>query len=186
MEHSWVRFSSSLWPPYIFQLWFLSSFFLFFLACSLKSQIGCLSYFHTCLNANLECGCGSEISCTQFTVNTGCKKLPKNSHLCIIAQLCRAISLQLRHIFINNRKKFVKQQYLADMSSQYGELQPTSGWDRSSSLGHPSKFQALLRLGFVTAAMSLNGGHANFARCLAVSCIYIFGGSCPLTEFCQV
>jgi len=28
---------------------------------------------------------------------------------------------------INNQKKILKQQYLAHMSSQYGELQPTSG-----------------------------------------------------------
>jgi len=55
------------------------------------------------------------------------------------------------------------------MSSQYGELQPTSGWDRFVSLGHPSKFQRVLRLGFVTAATSLNGSQPNFARCLAVS-----------------
>jgi len=36
-------------------------------------------------------------------------------------------------------------------------------------LGHPSKFQRLSRLRFVTAAMSLNGGEPNFARCSAVS-----------------
>jgi len=31
-----------------------------------------------------------------------------------------------------------KQQYLLHMSSQYGELRPNSGWDRFTSLGHPS------------------------------------------------
>jgi len=36
------------------------------------------------------------------------------------------------------------------MTSQYGELQLTSGWDRSGSLGHPSLFQRLSRLGSVT------------------------------------
>ena len=35
--------------------------------------------------------------------------------------------------------------------------------------GHPSKFQRVSRLGFVTAATSLTGGQPNFARCLAVS-----------------
>jgi len=35
-------------------------------------------------------------------------------------------------------KKPVKQQYLLQMSSQYGELRPTSGCDRSRSFGHPS------------------------------------------------
>jgi len=38
---------------------------------------------------------------------------------------------------IDNRKN-VKQQYLLQMSPQYGELRPTSGWDRSGSLGHPA------------------------------------------------
>jgi len=35
-------------------------------------------------------------------------------------------------------KKLVKQQYLLQKSPQYGELRPTSGWDRCGSLGHPS------------------------------------------------
>jgi len=53
------------------------------------------------------------------------------------------------------------------------------------SLGHPSKFQRVSRLGFVrpTAAMSLIGGQPNFARCLIVSCaatLYIhFRGLLP-------
>jgi len=46
----------------------------------------------------------------------------KNRHLGTIAQLCRAIPLQLRHISIIGKKP-VKQQYVL----QYGELQPTSG-----------------------------------------------------------
>ena len=51
-------------------------------------------------------------------------------------------------------------------------------------------FQQISCLGFLTAAPSVIRGQPNFARCLAVSWastnIYIFGGSCPLTEFCQV
>jgi len=71
---------------------------------------------------------------------------------------------------IDNRKKtFVKQQYLLHKSPQYGELRPTSGWDRSGSLGHPRKFQRVSRLRSVTAATSLNGSQPNVARCLAVS-----------------
>ena len=37
------------------------------------------------------------------------------------------------------------------MSPQYGELRPTSGWDRLISLGHPCKFQLVSRLGSITA-----------------------------------
>ena len=69
-------------------------------------------------------------------------------------------------------EKIVKQQYLPHMSSYYGELQPTDGWDllAMASLRHPSRFQRISRLGFVTAATSLNGSQLNFAHCLAISC----------------
>jgi len=62
---------------------------------------------------------------------------------------------------IDNRKKIVKQQCLPHMSSQYGELQPTSSWDLLASLGHPSKFQRVSRLGSVTALHSSNGRQPN-------------------------
>jgi len=72
------------------------------------------------------------------------------------------------------------------LSSQYGKLRPTSGWDRLVGLGHPSKFQRVSRHGFVTAPTSLNGGQPNFARCLAVSwagTLYIhFRGLLPLNR----
>jgi len=61
---------------------------------SQRPQIGCLPYFHTwCgLSANLECR--SEMCCTRLAGNTG----HKNRHFGTIAQLCRAISSELRHI----------------------------------------------------------------------------------------
>jgi len=90
------------------------------------------------------------------------KKVSKNRHLGTIAQLCRAISSQLRHISTIG-KKLVKQQYLLHMSSQYGELRPTSSWDRSGSLGHHCKFQRVSRLGSVTARHCSNGRQPNFA-----------------------
>jgi len=74
------------------------------------------------------------------------QKWRKNRHLGTIPQLCRAISSQLRHVSTIG-KKLVKQQYLLHMSPQYGELRPTSGWDRFWSLGHPSYFPRLPRLG---------------------------------------
>jgi len=48
------------------------------------------------LSANLRCR--SEPCCTLLAENTGRKKLAKNRHLRTIAQLCRAISSQLRHV----------------------------------------------------------------------------------------
>jgi len=82
------------------------------------------------------------------------------------------------------------------MSPQYGQLRPPSSQDRLAGLGHPSKFQWLSCLGFVTAATSLSGSQPNFARCLAVSWAgrlyigYIFGGCCPVavasSKFCAL
>jgi len=63
----------------------------------------------------------------------------------------------------NRKKKLVKQQYLLHMSSQYGELWPTNGWDLLASLGHPCKFQRVLRLGSVTTRHSGSGHQPNFA-----------------------
>ena len=45
----------------------------------------------------------------------------------------------------------------------HGELRPTSGWDRLTSLGHPAKFQRLSSLGNVTARESSSGRQPNFA-----------------------
>jgi len=87
-------------------------------------------------------------------------------------------------------EKLVKQQYLPHMFSQYGELRPTGGWDRFTSLGHPSKFQWVSCVGFITAQTSLNGGQPNCARCFTVfwaGTLHIhFPGLLPLREFCQV
>jgi len=76
------------WPP------FLS----FFLAKSQPPQIGCLPYFHTWCGLSANLRCKSETCCTQLAENTGRKIVAKNRHLGTIAQLCRAISSQLRHV----------------------------------------------------------------------------------------
>ena len=73
-----------------------------------------LDVYHTLAHgANLECR--SEMRCTRLAANTGRKKVAKNRHLGTIAQLCRAISSQLRHVSTIG-KKLVKQQYLLYMS----------------------------------------------------------------------
>ena len=64
--------------------------------------------------------------CTRLAENTGRKKVVKNGHLGTIAQLCRAIT-EATEARIDNRKKLVKQQYVLQMSPQYGELRPTNG-----------------------------------------------------------
>jgi len=60
----------------------------------------------------------------------------------------------------NREKKLVKQQYLLHMSSQYGELRPSSGWDLLASLEHTSTFQRLSRL---NARHSSSGRQPKFA-----------------------
>jgi len=70
------------------------------------------------------------------------------------SQLCCAVSLQLRHVLTIGKKS---------LSLQYGELRPTDGWDRFTSLGHPSTFQRVLRIGSVTAWHSSSGRQPNFS-----------------------
>jgi len=55
-----------------------------------------------------------------------------------------------------------------------------------ADLGHPSKFQRVSCLGFVTAPTSLNGGQPNFAQCLAGTLYIHFRRLLPLTEFREV
>jgi len=99
----------------------------------------CLPHFHTwCdLSANLECR--FETCCMWLDENIGCNKLPKNHHLGTIAQLCQAISSQLRHV-LTIGKKFVKQQYLLQTSSQYGELGPLTAEINLPVWGTPANF----------------------------------------------
>jgi len=147
------------------QLWFRTTFLLsFFLAYSQQSEIACLPYFHTWCGLRENLKCRAEMCCTRLAENTGCKSYAKNCHLHTIAQLCRAISLQLRHVSTIGRK-LVKQQYLLHVSSQYGELPSTNGGDRLVGLGHPRKFQQVSHLGFINAPTMLNVGQPKFAQC---------------------
>ena len=68
-------------------------------------------YFHTwCgISANLECR--SETCCTRLAGNARRKKLPTICHLGTIAELCRGMSSQLKHVSTIG-KKLVTQQYL--------------------------------------------------------------------------
>ena len=112
---------------YIFALWFLRLLLLLLLFPGLISAVAdwmsAIRPHMVWHSGNL--GCRSETCCTRLAENTGRKKVPKNRHPGTIAQLCRAISSQLRHLSAIG-KKLVKQQYLLQMSPQYGERH-TSG-----------------------------------------------------------
>jgi len=109
----------------------------------------CLPYFDAwCgLSANLECM--SEMCCTRLAGNTGCKKSPSAHHHTTLSDYIFVTKAR-----IDNPKKIVKQQYLPHMSLQYGELWLSNGWDLLASLGHPSIFQRVSRLGSITARHS--------------------------------
>ena len=123
---------------YIFTLWFLSFFLLLsFFPCLISAATDWMStilWHVVCLSANLECR--SEIFCTRLAGNAGPKKIA------IWAPSHKSSGYKFAtKARIDNRKKLVKQQCLSHMSSQYGELQPSSGWDLLASLRHPCKFQ---------------------------------------------
>jgi len=116
---------------------------LFILAYSQRSQIRTWCG----LSAYLECR--PETCCTRLVENTGRKNSPSVLHCTTLSGYTSATKP-----CIDNRKKLVKQQDLLHISWQCGELRPTSGWDRLAGLGHPSKFQQVSRIGFVTAPTS--------------------------------
>ena len=87
------------------------------------------------------------------------KKSPK---IAIWAPSHKFIGLYLRNWGTHRQsEKLVKQQYVLQMSPQYGELRLPSGWDRFGSLGHPYKFQRVSRLDSVTARYSSSGRQPN-------------------------
>jgi len=71
--------------------------------------------------------------------NTGRKNDAKNSHVGHHPTTLSGYIFATKAC-IDNWEKLVKQQYLLYRSLQYGELWPTSGWDRFVSLGHPANF----------------------------------------------
>ena len=112
-----------LWPHIVMgrHLYFaaLVSIFLlssFFLACSQRSDIGCLLYFHTWCGISANLKCRSEMCCTRLAEHTGRKNYEKNRHLGTIAQLCRAIYISSQLHVSTIGKKLVKRQNFVNMS----------------------------------------------------------------------
>jgi len=109
-------------------------------------------------------------------------------HLGTIAQLCRAVSAT--KACIDNRKKLVKQQYLLHISSQYGELGPLAAEIGSGVWGTPAHFNGFRLLALLLQwHRSLETNQTLHTVWLSLGLLnyrYIFGGSCPVTEFCSV
>jgi len=128
-----------------------------------------MPYFHTWCGLSANLGRRSETFRRRLAENTQRKKSPKISDLRTIAQLWRAISSQPRHVSTIGRKLLNANisptgPHLIDVN--FGSLAAEIG---SLVWGHPSKFQRVSLLGFVTVATSLNRSQPNFAGCLAVS-----------------
>jgi len=70
--------------------------------------------------------------------NAGCKKIAKNSPYTYHG-ITLSGSIIATKVCIDNRKNMLNSN-ISPTSLQYGELRPTSGWDRFVSLGHPANF----------------------------------------------
>ena len=88
--------------------------------------------------------------CSRLAANTG-RKVAKNRHLGTIAQLCWAISSQLRHVSIIG-KKLVKQQYLLYVATIWWTYGPLVAEIVSLVWGTPVNFN-----GFRVLAALLHG-----------------------------
>ena len=141
-------------------MYFLPCGFFFFLFSSPNLSGRRLDVRHTwCgLSANLECR--SEKCCTRLAENAGRKYSPKNRHLRTIVQLCRAVFSQIRHISTIG-KKLIKQQYLLQMSPQYGELRPLAAEINPVVWGTPANFN-----GFRVLAALLHGSQVSVSQTL--------------------
>jgi len=115
--------------------------------------------------------------------NTGCKNIAKNSPSVHHCTTCWAISSQLK--YISTIRKNVKQQYLLHMSSLCAELRPLTADIHSGVWGTQQ-----ISTGFASCLRYCSDvAHRRPTKLPSpglVHYVYIFGGSCPLTEFCQL
>jgi len=144
---------------------FLSSIIFFFSSSLFSVSRRRLDVYHTftCTwsgHVNLECR--PETCCTRLAENTGCKKSPENSPSAHHPQLCRAISSQLRHV--STIVKSVLNSGISPTSAHnmvnFGPLAA----ELFSSLGHPSEFQRVSRLGSITVYGTLVVGVSQTLR----------------------
>ena len=103
--------------------------------------------------------CIRDRCCTRVTENTVCKNDAKNHQLGTIAQLCQAISSQVRHVLtigknsLNSNNSSTCPRNTANFGPLAAEI---------VSLVCLSKFQRLLRLASITARHSSSGRQPNF------------------------
>jgi len=121
--------------------------------------------------------------------NTGRKKSPKlpSGHHCTTLS---GYIFTIKACVDNQKKSLLHSSISATCLPQYGELCPTNGWDLLVSLGTPAnfnRFRILASLLQRRRSTEVNKTlHDVWPSPALVHYVYIFGGSCTLTEFCQL
>jgi len=166
---------------YIFVLWFLLSFstiylllLSFFHAYSQLSQIGCLPYFQTWCGLSANLGCRSETCCTRLTEIQERKKLSKIRHLCTIAQLCRGISSQLRHV-LTIRKNLLNSNFSPTCPYNMVNFGSLAAEIVSFVWGTPANFNGFRVLAALLRS-TLVAGVSRTLQCWTEGAIYIWQG----------
>jgi len=124
-------------PPLYFCLWFLS--FFFFLFSSPISQRRKVDVYHT-HDVALVWECRSEMCCTRLAGNTGRNNDAKNRHLRTIAQLCRAMSSQLRHRAYRQSEKMLNSNISSRYPHNMANFGPLTAEIGSGVWGTPANF----------------------------------------------
>ena len=124
--------------------------------------------------------------CMRLAGNTGRKNAAKNRHLRTIAQLCQAISSQLRHVSTigkNLLRSNISSTCPHNMAN-FGRLAADIG---SGVWSTPANFNSFRYLAsFIARHRSPEANqnlHDVWPSPVLLHYIYIFGSSCPLTEF---
>jgi len=126
--------------------------------------------------------------CARIAENTWRKKSPKICHLGTIAQICRTVSSQLRHVstirkkLLNSNISFRRLHNMANFGLLTAEIGLPVWGPRQILTG----FSSWLHYCSDVAHRRPTKLCTIFGRLLGWYTIYIFGVFCPVTEFCHV
>jgi len=127
--------------------------------------------------------------CRHLAENTGCKKSPKIRHLGIIAQLCQPVSLQLRHVSTigKNSLNISISSTCPHNMVNFGLLMAETSW---RVCGTPANFNGVRVLALLLqrrlSTVVRQTLHDVWPSAGLVYYVFSFGGSCSVSEFCQV
>jgi len=126
--------------------------------------------------------------CTRLAENTGCKNYAKIA-ICAPSHNFVGLYIFATKACINNRKNLLNSNisYACPHNIvNVGPLTSEMGWRVLGTSANFNGFRVLLRYCTVVAQRISTTLCTTFGRLLGCYTIYIFGGACPLTEFCQV